>query len=301
MMIINHELKDIIWTEYLKDKQAQRVLKQSTEEFKKTSDNLILFKELVYVPEHQQKDIIWMYHDEPLRGHWGTHKMIKAIFWSYYFLHMRKKVQGYVNKCDLCHKIKPARYRSYREMRTALTPSQPWASVVINFIVKLSLSKKPLTEVIYNSTLIIVNWLTKEVRFLPYKEVSNVKELAYTFLRNVTALQGLSDRVISDRDKLFMSRFWMVLTRQLRLSHKLSTVYHSQMDEQTKQMNQVIEQYLREYLNYRQTNWVPLLSVAQLVYNISINVITGQTPFFINYRYNMNLFLESKKVTVLTE
>ena len=188
MIIINHELKNTIWEEYLKDKQAQQVLKQSTERFKRTSDSLILFKRLVYVSEHQQKNILWIYHDELLRGHWGTHKMIKAIFWSYYFSHMRKKVQNYVNKCDLCHKIKSVRHKSYEEMRTALILSQPWASVVIDFIVKLSPSKKLLTEVIYNSILIIVNWLTKKVRFLLYKEVSDAEELAYTFLRNVTAL-----------------------------------------------------------------------------------------------------------------
>ena len=103
----------------------------------------------------------------------------------------------------------------------------------MNFIVKLSLSKKLLTEVIYNSILIIVNQLTKKVRFLPYKEVSDAEELTYTFLRNVTVLQGLSDEIILNRDKLFTSRFWTVLTRQLGLSHKLSTAYHPQMDEQT--------------------------------------------------------------------
>ena len=63
----------------------------------------------------------------------------------------------------------------------------------------------------------------------------------------------------------------------------------------------MIEQYLREYVDYQQTNWVSLLSVAQLTYNISINNITEQISFFANYRYNTNLFLESKKVTVFTE
>ena len=242
-----------------------------------------------------------MYHNEPLGGHQETHKMIKAISWSYYFPHMRKKVQSYVNKCNLCHKIKPARHKPYEEMRTASTPSWPWASVIMNFIMKLSPSKKPLTEVIYDLILTIVNWLTKEVRFLPYKEASDVKELAYTFLRNVTVLQGLSDEIISDRDKLFMSRFWTALTRQLRLSHKLSTTYYSQTDEQTEQINQVIEQYLRGYINYQQTNWVPLLSIAQLTYNTSINAITEQTSFFANHEYNANLFLELKQVTILTE
>ena len=129
-----------------------------------------------------------MYHNKLLEDHWETHKMIETIFWSYYFSHMRKKVQNYVNKCDLCHKIKSARHKSYEEMRTALTPSQPWASVVMNFIVKLSPLKKLLTEVIYDSILIIVNQLTKKVRFLPYKEVSDAEELTYTFLRNVTVL-----------------------------------------------------------------------------------------------------------------
>ena len=161
-----------------------------------------------------------MYHDKPLRDHWETHKMIEAIFWLYYFSHIRKKVQSYVNKCNLCHKIKSARHRSYEEMRMTSTPSWPWASVVMNFIVKLSLSKKLLTEVIYNSILIIVNQLTKKVRFLPYKEVSDAEELTYTFLRNVTVLQRLSDEIILNRDKLFMLRFWMMLIRQLRLSHK---------------------------------------------------------------------------------
>ena len=188
--------------------------------------------------------------------------MIEAISQLYYFLHMRKKVQNYVNKCDLCHKIKPARHKSYKEMRTALTPSQPWASVVMNFIVKLSLLKKLLTGVIYDLILIMMNWLTNEVRFLPYKEVSDAEELTYTFLRNVTVLQRLSDKIISDRDKLFMLRFWTALTRQLELLHKLSNVYHSQINKQTEWMNQVVEQYLRGYIDYWQTNWVSLLSIA---------------------------------------
>ena len=114
--------------------------------------------------------------------------MIEAIFWSYYFSHMWKKVQDYVSKDDLCHKIKSLRHKSYREMRTVLTSDWLWASVVMNFIVKLSLSKKLLTKVIYNLILIIVDWLTKKVRFLSYKEVSDAEELAYTFLWNVTAL-----------------------------------------------------------------------------------------------------------------
>ena len=78
-------------------------------------------------------------------------------------------------------------------------------------------------------------------------------------------------------------------------------IYYSQTDEQIKWINQVIKQYLREYIDYQQTNWVLLLSIAQLTYNISINAVTEQILFFINHKYNANMFLESKESTVLTE
>ena len=58
----------------------------------------------------------------------------------------------------------------------------------MNFIVKLSLSKKLLTEVIYDMILIIVDQLIKKVRFLLHKEASDVKELTYMFLQNKIVL-----------------------------------------------------------------------------------------------------------------
>ena len=58
IVITNDELENIIQDKYLKNKQAQRVLKKSTEEFKKINKDLLLFQELIYVSEHQQKDII---------------------------------------------------------------------------------------------------------------------------------------------------------------------------------------------------------------------------------------------------
>ena len=76
---------------------------------------------------------------------------------------MQEKVKKYVNKYNLCHKIKLLRYKSYEEIRQTLTSDQSWAFVIINFIVKLSLLKKFLTEVFYNLILMIVNWLIKEV------------------------------------------------------------------------------------------------------------------------------------------
>ena len=53
MIITNDKLKNIIWSEYLKDKQAQRVLKKLIKRFEKINKDLLLFQELIYVSEHQ--------------------------------------------------------------------------------------------------------------------------------------------------------------------------------------------------------------------------------------------------------
>ena len=77
----------------------------------------------------------------------------------------------------------------------------------MNFIIKLSLSKKSLTNVLYNLILTIVNWLIKKVRFISYLKALDAEELAYMFLQNIIVFNKLSKEIISDRDKLFIFNF----------------------------------------------------------------------------------------------
>ena len=52
LLILNNELKEVIYHDYLKDKQAQQMLNKLTVDFKRTISKLISFKELVYVIKH---------------------------------------------------------------------------------------------------------------------------------------------------------------------------------------------------------------------------------------------------------
>ena len=98
-----------------------------------------------------------IYYDDSLKEHCEMHKIIEVISWLYYFSHMWRKIVNYMNKCDLCHKIKSSRYKSYKEIKTVLVLNWSWTLVVMNFIIKLSLSKKFLTKVIYDLILTVVD------------------------------------------------------------------------------------------------------------------------------------------------
>ena len=53
--------------------------------------------------------------------------------------------------------------------------------------------------------------------------------------------------VVSDRDTVFTSKLWSEVIRLLDVTQDMSIAYHPQIDGQTEQVNQVLEQYLRMY------------------------------------------------------
>jgi hypothetical protein len=79
--------------------------------------------------------------------------------------------------------------------------------VAWDFITKLPESKELISNAQHDSILIITDRLTKFGYFLPYKESNITKELVYIFLRRIIANHGLLRKIISDRDKLFISKF----------------------------------------------------------------------------------------------
>ena len=190
------------------DKLAQQVLQniRDHESFKKKK-GLLLFQDLVYVSISLQRKLIEESHSNKTHGHQGIDKMIEQLTRTYYFSHMRKKVKEIVWKCDICRRSKADRHKPYVLLKSPRTPEWLWASIALDFVIKLSKSKEPLMKAVYDSILVITDRLTKYRYFIPYKEASSVEKLAYMFLRVIAANYELPEEIISDRDKLFTFKF----------------------------------------------------------------------------------------------
>ena len=83
--------------------------------------------------------------------------------------------------------------------------------------------------------------LTKDIIFILFKEAATTNKLAYVFLRDILTKYALPEELITDQDKLFMSKFWQSLIKQLGIKYKLSIMYHPQTDRQTERINQIME------------------------------------------------------------
>jgi transposase InsO family protein len=237
----------------------------------------------IELTNEQKRGVIKERHDSRTAGHPGVSKTIELITRDFDpWPGLRKDVDRYVKDCETCAKTKHARHKPYGLLMSPAMPNESWSSIAIDFITDLPKSADPLTGTEYDSIMVVVERLTKWAYFIPFLRTAKAVQLAYVFMDKVFATHGMPDEIISDRDKLFTSTFWQSLMDLLGTKHKLSTAYHPQTDGQTERTNQVLEQYLRCYLNYEQTNWVELLPTAQFAYNNSA-ASTGISPFFANY------------------
>ena len=62
--------------------------------------------------------------------------------------------------------------------------------MALDFITKLSLSKKLITGATYNFIMVVTDRLTKYVYFIPYFKSSLAEDLAYMFYKYVVANYG---------------------------------------------------------------------------------------------------------------
>ncbi len=302
LQINNRDLEKWVKLELAKNSVAQDIIENIKNNANFEIINEILtFQDLIYVSTRCRQEMIDDHHKSMIHEHQDSNKIIERISRTYYFLKMRKQVEDIIRKCNVCICTKHNWHKLYELLKSLSMLNCTWKSIALNFIVKLSKSKKRVIETTYDFILIITDRLIKYKYFLSYKKATFAEDLTYTFLRMIVANHELSNEIILNRDKLFTSKFWKFLMNQLEIYHKLSTAYHLQTNEQMKRMNQTLKQYLRCYINYRQNDWVQLLSVAQLTFNSTTTEVISMLSFFANYEFESETLKKSREFAQLAQ
>jgi hypothetical protein len=252
-------------------------------------DKLLLYNNLVYVPESLRLEIIRSHHDDPLAGHPGIERTHELVSRNYYFPGMRKFIKSYVTSCDLCARAKPSRHMPHGELAPLPVPEAPWKSISCDFITDLPLSHG------YDAILVFVDRFSKMTHIVPCNKVTDAPAFARLFLDYVVRLHGVPTSLVSDRGSIFTSHFWTALAELLGLQRRLSTAFHPQTDGQTERMNQILEQYLRIYCNYQQDDWFNYISLAEFAINNAHQSSLKCSPFYANYGYNPTFSIDLKK------
>jgi hypothetical protein len=131
----------------------------------------------------------------------------------------------------------------------------------------------------FDSSWVVVEWVTKFAHLIPVNIKCRVEKYAEIYIARVLYLHGVLKTIISDRGLQFVARFW----QQLHASHGThlihSSAYHPQTDGQTERVNQILEDMLRACVMENQGSWDKDLPLAKFSYNNSYQESLKMAPF----------------------
>ncbi len=115
-------------------------------------------------------------------------------------------------------------------------------------------------------------------------------------LWNVYWLHDLLSSIVSNKDSQFILTMWKSLCKRLRITASLFTVYHSEINDQLKWVNQDVERELRIYCNYMQNDWVKWISMMKFSDNFNIFLIISMISFYFNKDFHSWMSFDSDTI-----
>ncbi len=253
-------------------------------------DSVLFRKDLLWVLENMHTKLLQEVHDQSSIYHFDNKRIINLVQRFYYWSDHWVTIWWYIRNCHACQRSKVFR-DSINELHHSLSILQKrWKDIAMNFITELSLSED------YNVICTIICHLIKERHYVfchwEDDDIS-VKETVWIMLWNVYQLHDLLSSIVSNRDSQFISTMWKSLCKRLRITASLFTVYHSKIDNQTKQVNQDVERKLRIYCNYMQNDWVKWISMMKFSDNFNIFSTISMISFYFNKEFHLRMSFDS--------
>ncbi len=231
--------------------------------------------------EARKLELCRLFHDHATAGHPGWERTDSKIHGAGYdWKGRRQYVHNYVRSCDSCQRNKPDRSKPYGTLQPLPIPEDRWTHVSLDFVTGLPESTH--LGQTYNAVLTVVDRRTKMGHFIACRDTVTAEESVALYIAHVFRHHGLPLDIVSDRGPQFVSAFWNTFWRSLGVNPSLTTAYHPQSDGGTERLNQTWETYLRHYVNYDQSDWAPMLPLAEFAYNNAVHDTTGTTPFYAN-------------------
>lgn len=247
-------------------------------------EGLIYFEgNRLVVPDDTELREALLHDSHDALGHLGPRKTLSRLSLSLFFPGMRKMVEKYIGSCDGCQRHKSRTTLKGGKLHSLPVPPRPFSDIAIDFVGPLPKSEG------MDMLMTVTDRLTGYTRVLGCSAKDGAKDIAKRMLAGWISLFGLPERVVSDRDKIFTSKFWGALHKSLGVKLQMSTSFHPETDGRSERTNKTIVQVLRQYVSRQQTDWSLHLPLAEFAVNSAINDATGKSPFEVVLGYTPSL------------
>ncbi|PKA46982.1 putative mitochondrial protein [Apostasia shenzhenica] len=224
-----------------------------------------------------RQQLIQMIHMGSMGGHSGfiptLHKLKSMFHWK----GMGKATKIFIQECNVCQQNKYETSSKSGPLQPLPIPEKVWTNVSMDFIEGLPKSNGK------DTIFVVVDRLSKYAHFMALAHPFSATTVAQAYLDNVYKLHGMPEKIVSDRDKIFLSRFWQELLKLLKVQVQMSTAYHPQTDGQTEVVNRCLETYLRCMTVERPKEWLKWLPLSEWWYNTNYHSSLKCSPYEVLY------------------
>jgi hypothetical protein len=177
-------------------------------------------------------------------GHFGADKCYASLRHEYYWPNMQRDLEeAYIPSCEECQRNKSVTKRPAGPLHPLPVPDRWGECIAMDFVGPLPPGDG------YDGVLTITNRLGgSDVRIVPIRMDISAEHLAVVFFDHWFCENSLPLEIVSDRDKLFVSRFWKALNALAGIKMKMSSSYHPQTDGSSEQTNKTLNQVLRYHV-----------------------------------------------------
>ncbi len=130
----------------------------------------------------------------------------------------------------------------------------------------------------YNCLLTITDRIGSDIRLIPTCTNITADKLVTIFFENWYCENSLPADIVSNHDKLFISKFWHTLHKLTGVHLNLSS-FHPEADGASEHSNKMVNQVVRYHVERNQKGWV--CAMPMICFNImnTVNALTGFSGF----------------------
>lgn len=227
------------------------------------------------VPQHEWSNVLAIYHDDPLAGHYGAEKTYQRISRRYHWKGMRKYIEAYIKNCLPCQRYKPSNLKPAGLLQT--TPiNQRFEMIAFDLFGPL-----PPTPCANTWIFIVEDIATGWIELFAMKTAS-AENCAKVLIDEVFLRYGIPRRLISDNGPQFVSAVMQKLTFCLGITHNLTPVYHPAANP-VERKNRDLKTQLAILVEDDHGSWDDKLSSIRFAMNTANSLSTGYTPAYLTF------------------